>query len=120
MKPSNISWTLGPDKRFWYGPNCSRPRLQRWAPLFPIGFMTCASGMPMYSEGKTTGATIKPDIDLTSQDVMRRGEYQRYRLDDYWTPSGGGMWPDTPNINDGKRDRAAVFAEWESQLAPNG
>jgi len=74
----------------------------------------------MYSEGKTTGATIKADIDLTSQDVMRvGGEYQRYRLDDYWTPSGGGMWPGTfLNINDGKRDRAAVFAEWESQLSP--
>ena len=27
----------------------------------------------MYSEGKTTGATIKADIDLTSQDVMRVG-----------------------------------------------
>ena len=29
------------------------------------------------------------------------------------------MWPGTfLNINDGKRDRAAVFAEWESQLSP--
>ncbi|HOP16385.1 MAG TPA: TonB-dependent receptor [Gammaproteobacteria bacterium] len=112
---------FGPDKRFWYGPNSQPPATAEvGTPCAPIGFMTCASGMPMYSEGKTTGATVKADIDITPQDVLRvGGEYQRYRLDDYWTPSGGGMWPDTfLNINNGERDRAAVFAEWESQLNP--
>ena len=80
--------------------------------------MTCAAGMPMYSESYTSGATVKADIDLTADHVLRiGGEYQRYRLDDYWKASGGGMWPGTfQNINDGERDRAAVFGEWESQL----
>jgi iron complex outermembrane receptor protein len=41
---------------------------------------------------------------------------QRYRLDDWWPPSGGGMWPGTFwNIADGQRDRSALFAEWEAR-----
>lgn len=112
---------FGDDKRFWYGAQSQPPAAAEiGTPCGPIGFMTCASGMPMYSEGKTTGATVKADIDLSTEDVVRVGaELQRYRLDDYWTPSGGGMWPGTfLNINDGKRDRAALFGEWESQLSP--
>jgi len=46
-------------------------------------------------------------------------EYQRYRLDDWWPASGGGMWPNTfRNVNDGKRDRTAVYAEWEGRPDP--
>ena len=110
---------FGDDKRFWYGPKSQPPAAPEvGTPCSPVGFMTCASGMPMKSEGKTTGATIKTDLPLSSDDLLRvGGEYQRYRLDDYWTPSGGGMWPGTfRNINDGQRDRLAVFTEWEAQL----
>ena len=68
-------------------------------------------------------------LSTTDTDVLRLGgEYQRYRLDDLWPPSPatlppglafGGMAPDTfYNINDGERDRAALFAEWEAQLGP--
>ena len=72
----------------------------------------------MHSESDNTGASVKADFDLSAGDVLRIGtEFQRYRLDDYWKPSGGGMWPGTfQNINDGERGRAAVFGEWESKL----
>jgi iron complex outermembrane receptor protein len=86
------------DKAFWYQNN--------------------APGMPMLTEGKNTGAVVKGDIHLSTRDLVRvGGEYQQYRLDDLWPPSGtGGMAPNTfLNINDGQRDRYAAFAEWEAQ-----
>ncbi len=76
-----------------------------------------APGMPMDTEGKNTGAVVKADIALSQRDTLRvGGEYQSYRLKDWWEPSGnGGMWPDTFwNINNGERDRYAMFAEWEA------
>ena len=82
---------------------------------------TAINGMPMYTEGKTTGATVKASIDLTQQDLLRLGgEYQRYLLGDWWPPSGtGGMSPGTFwNVNDGERDRTALFGEWEKRMNP--
>ena len=63
------------DKAFWYMGN--------------------APGMPMNTEGKNTGAVVKGDIVLSARDLVRvGGEYQQYRLDDWWPPSGtGGMSP---------------------------
>jgi iron complex outermembrane receptor protein len=71
--------------------------------------------MPMDTDGKNAGLSIGADIPLGSGDVVRVGaEYQYYRLDDYWSPSGAGMWPYTFwNINDGERDRLGLFGEWE-------
>ena len=109
---------FGDDKRFWYGPQSQPPfAAEVGTPCSPIG-PPCAAGMPMYSEGTTTGATAMAEVDLSATDLLRTGvEYQRYRLDDYWKPSGGRMWPGTfHNINEGKRDRTAVFAEWESEV----
>jgi iron complex outermembrane receptor protein len=79
---------------------------------------TCAWGMPMYTASKNTGVVLKASVNLTSLDLLRvGGEYQRYRLNDWWTPSGGGMWPNSfLNINNGERDRTALFGEWEKQL----
>jgi iron complex outermembrane receptor protein len=109
---------FGDDKQFVYGPN----------PPSTI----VAPGMPMDTEGKTTGASVKADLQLSKQDLLRiGGEYQSYRLNDWWPPSPsslagmfsspgvpattGGMAPNTFwNINDGKRDRLGVFAEWEA------
>lgn len=94
------------DKAFWY----QRP-----------GQTVPAPGMPMLTEGRNTGATIKGDIALSARDELRVGaEIQRYRLDDWWPPSGnGGMSPNTFwNINHGERDRYAAFAEWEAQWTP--
>ena len=112
---------FGADKRFWYGGasggNTGVSGTGNGRPCAPIG-ATCATGMPMYSEGKTTGATIKADIKLAEKDLLRVGaELQQYRLDDWWTPSGAMMFPNTfTNINNGERDRAALFVEWEQHL----
>ena len=112
---------FGPDKRFWYGTQSNITGSGDGKPCAPIayGMNSCAGGMPMDSEGKTSGASVKATIDLSPQDLLRiGGEYQRYRLQDYWSPSGAGMGPGTfENINDGQRDRAALFSEWESQLS---
>ncbi len=112
---------FGPDKRFWYGSLSAPPfAAEVGTPCAPPGFLTCAAGMPMYSEGDTAGADLKTEIDLANEGLLRLGaEYRRYRLDDYWPPSGSGMWPGTfHNINDGRRDRHAAYAEWESVLNP--
>lgn len=104
---------FGRDKKYWY-----KAGTPDWngSQCGAIG-ATCAAGMPMYTASTNTGASIKGDIDLSSQDLLRVGaEYQRYRLDDWWPASGAGMWPGTFwNVKDGERDRAALFGEWEKQ-----
>ena len=97
------SMQFGDDKQFWYGmmvPN--------------------VAGMPMDTEGKTTGVTVQGDVNVSARDILRVGaEYQRYRLNDWWDAvanSGMMMGPGTfYNINNGQRDRYDVFAEWEAQ-----
>jgi len=108
---------FGPDKRFWYGTQSGGPLAANGTPCSPIS-ATCAAGMPMYSKSTNTGVTAKADIDLGAKDLLRVGGlYQAYKLDDWWPPSGGGMWPGTfDNINDGTRDRLGLFGEWESRL----
>jgi iron complex outermembrane receptor protein len=71
----------------------------------------------MYTDGKTTGVNVNADIRLAQGDSLRVGaDYQSYRLDDWWTPSGAMMSPGTFwNLNDGQRDRYAVFGEWETR-----
>jgi iron complex outermembrane receptor protein len=96
---------FGADKQYFYGS----------APLI-------APGMPMDTDSKTSGATLKANLNLAERDVLRVGtEYLRYRLNDWWPPSPdcgtcvGGMAPLTFwNINDGRRDRLATFGEWEA------
>jgi iron complex outermembrane receptor protein len=85
-------------------------------------------GMPMYTKGKTTGASMKADVQLNARDLLRSGaETQTYRLDDWWPSSpncgvgecSGGMAPNTFwNINGGQRDRSALFSEWEATWSP--
>ena len=112
---------FGPDKQYWYGSNA-----MMGMPCTPIRFMgdpqgTCAAGMPMYSESDNNGLTVKSDYYLAANDVLRIGlELQQYALDDYWTPSGGGMGPGTfLNINNGQRDRIAIYAEREQATSAN-
>lgn len=92
---------FGPDKKFWYGP------------------MANVAGMSMYSEGVTTGFSVKGEYDLSETELLRFGaEYLRYRLDDYWPAVENSMMmgPNTfQNINDGERDRLAIYGEWEIQ-----
>jgi iron complex outermembrane receptor protein len=98
------SMQFGDDKLYWYG-------MGAIAGMVP--------GMPMDTEGKTTGFNVKGDIDLSERDTLRVGaEYQRYRLDDYWkaSPPSPMMSPYTFwNINNGQRDRYDVFAEWDAK-----
>ncbi len=96
------SMNFGQDKQFWYGPTKNVP------------------GMPMDTEGKTTGVRVKGDITLSTRDTLRVGaEAQQYSLDDWWPPSGGGMAPNTFwNIRDGERNRFDVFGEWEARWSP--
>lgn len=92
------SMQFGDDKQFFYPNN--------------------ALGMPMDTEGKTTGFSVKGDISLSQRDILRVGaEYQRYRLDDYWAASGTGMMAPNAfwNINNGERDKYDVFAEWDAK-----
>jgi len=89
------------DKAYWYRGN--------------------APGMPMDTDGNNTGAVLRADIALSERDLLRvGGEYQRYRFNDWWDPSGtGGMSPNTfESINDGQRDRYALFGEWEARWTP--
>jgi len=84
-------------------------------------YMGNAPGMPMDTEGKNTGALLKADVLLSERDKLTVGaEYQRYRLSDWWLPSGtGGMSPNTFwNINNGQRDRLDFFSEWEARWSP--
>ncbi len=112
---------FGDDKRFWYGAASggNNPVGGNGLPCSPVS-MTCATGMPMYTDGKNSGLNVSAEIHLAQGDQLRiGGEYQAYRLDDWWPPSGGGMWPGTFwNINNGERDRLALFGEWESRLNP--
>ncbi|AUB80774.1 TonB-dependent receptor [Candidatus Thiodictyon syntrophicum] len=119
---------FGDDKRFWYGPGqppsgSGGDTALNGMPCAPIsgikvvkGMMVgCAAGMPMDTDGKNTGVAISAAIPLSLEHLLRLGaEYQNYRLDDWWRPSGAGMWPFTFwNINDGQRNRFALFGEWE-------
>jgi len=112
---------FGADKRVWYGAasggNAGVGGSGNGQPCATPGSAACANGMPMSSQGRTTGATVKSAIHLSKQDLLRVGaELQRYTLDDYWEPSGGMMRPNRfLNINNGERDRTAVYAEWEKQ-----
>jgi iron complex outermembrane receptor protein len=82
--------------------------------------------MPMNTDSRTTGVTVKADIDFNDTDILRvGGEYLRYRLNDTWPPSpdcGNCMGMMAPltflNINDGQRDRLGAFVEWESNWTP--
>ncbi len=110
---------FGEDKRFWYGTGSGGPTVPNGLPCSPIS-MACAAGMPMLTEGRNTGLVLSADIRLGEGNLLRvGGEYQAYRLDDWWPPSGAGMWPGTFwNINDGERDRIALFGEWETRINP--
>ncbi|MBI1284652.1 MAG: TonB-dependent receptor plug domain-containing protein [Thiobacillus sp.] len=110
---------FGDDKRFWYGMASGGPAAVNGIPCSPIG-PTCAAGMPMDTEGRTSGLSVNAELPLSARDILRAGaEYQAYRLDDWWSPSGAMMWPGTFwNINNGKRDRYALFGEWEAQIDP--
>jgi iron complex outermembrane receptor protein len=98
---------FGKDKLYWYG---------MMTPDTP--------GMPMETEGRNTGASLKADIILNQRDTLKIGtDYQRYRLEDWWpasqsiaaTGTNTMMGPNAfQNIHHGQRDRYDIFAEWDA------
>ncbi len=90
--------------------------------LYWYGSARNIAGMPMETEGKNTGFTLKAEVLVSERDLLRvGGEYQRYRLSDWWAPvaNSGMMGPNTFwNINGGQRDRYDVFGEWEAAWTP--
>ncbi len=90
--------------------------------LYWYGAAHNIAGMPMDTKGKTTGLRLAADMALSARDQLQVGwEYQRYRLDDWWQPVANSamMSPNTFwNINNGRRDRFDVFAEWTAQWTP--
>lgn len=78
--------------------------------------------MPMDTESETKGIKASALIPLNESSEMNVGvELQKYTLDDYWVanPDAPGMSPNTFwNINNGTRDRNAIFAEWIKEVNP--
>jgi iron complex outermembrane receptor protein len=76
--------------------------------------------MPMNTDGKDISYQLEWRLPLASQQLLRLGqEYYHYQLDDYWPAVAGSMMmgPNAfVNINDGTRQRLAVFAELEQQI----
>ncbi|MDR0440010.1 MAG: TonB-dependent receptor [Candidatus Accumulibacter sp.] len=113
------SMDFGDDKQLVYG---SLPRLDDPAVTLPV------VGMPMRVESVTHGFSLLGDLNLSGRDQLRVGGLlQTYRLDDAWSPTPdcgvgnciGGMAPLTfRNIHDGKRDRKALFGEWDAEWNP--
>jgi len=110
---------FGDDKLFWYGPS-NVPNADGIPGPISGGPNGRAAGMPMNTEGTNSGVEAGADLALSAGDLLRVGaEVLRHRLDDRWPPSGKGMWPNEfVNINDGQRDRRAVFGEWEARWNP--
>jgi iron complex outermembrane receptor protein len=80
--------------------------------------------MPMDTVASTRGGTLTASIALADDHLLRTGgDFQKYRLNDWWPPLGlfaGSMCcNDFWNIRDGKRDRTGLFAEWEARWTPD-
>jgi iron complex outermembrane receptor protein len=75
------------------------------------------TGMPMKSKAKDRVAAIQANIFLSEANLLRSGvEGQYYTLYDSWPAVGGVMGPNTFwNVDDGRRDKLALFAEWEGR-----
>jgi len=77
--------------------------------------------MPMETRGIDLGYSLKTEIPFAEKNILRLGnEFHRFTLNDSWPPVAGSnmMSPNTfVNINDGRRDRYSVFAEWESKIS---
>ncbi|MDO6836340.1 TonB-dependent receptor plug domain-containing protein [Pseudoalteromonas carrageenovora] len=76
--------------------------------------------MPMETDSQDISTQLKWRITLDKNSSLLLGqEYYNYRIDDWWPAIEGStmMGPDDyVNINNGKRDRIAAFAEYVSQI----
>ena len=80
-----------------------------------------SGAMPMLTSSSTNGAIIKGTLPISETQLARIGtEWQGYKLNDWWPPTSstpnGMMSPNTfENINNGTRERLALFSEIEQQ-----
>jgi iron complex outermembrane recepter protein len=86
-----------------------------------VHLVSMMADMPMNTHGIDIGYSFKTDINLNEKNILRLGhEFRRFTLADWWPPiydHVGSMGPNTfMNINGGRRDRYAFFAEWEGKL----
>jgi iron complex outermembrane receptor protein len=76
--------------------------------------------MPMETKGKDYSYQLHWLLPISSDSTLLIGqEYYVYQLDDTWPAIEGStmMGPnDYVNINDGKRQRAALYGEWQQTL----
>ncbi|BFM05797.1 TonB-dependent receptor plug domain-containing protein [Halioxenophilus aromaticivorans] len=76
--------------------------------------------MPMVTEGRDIGYKLALALPVGDDATLRLGhEFHRFELDDYWPAVAGSMMMgpmDYININDGQRDRLALYAELDQVL----
>lgn len=86
------------------------------------GGHTATRGMPMNTDSRTAGYTLKATIDLAPKHHLTLGsEFEHNGLNDWWPPLANSMMmgPNTfHNINNGHRDRLSHYAEWNAQWLP--
>jgi iron complex outermembrane receptor protein len=125
-EPANVNWlvNLSYAGQFPWGGLEARlfqQRLQHHMDMLQERF--AGMYMPMDSEASTVGGLLKGSIEFSDTDLVRiGGDFQTYRLNDWWPPVGppgssmccNAFW----NIRDGERDRVGVFAEWERLWTP--
>ncbi|MCE3603879.1 TonB-dependent receptor [Massilia sp. P8910] len=86
-----------------------------------MGFFTPErpGSMPMLTEGRNSGYALKITLPAGDAARVRLGhEVHTFRLDDFWPAVPGSMMmgPQTyVNINDGRRDRIALYGEVETR-----
>jgi iron complex outermembrane receptor protein len=75
--------------------------------------------MPMVTQGRNTGYTLKASLPMAAAATLRLGqEYHRFQLDDYWPGMADSMMMgplNYLNINGGQRDRVALYGEAETR-----
>lgn len=75
--------------------------------------------MPMQTRGKDIGYSLQLELPRGERDTLRFGhDFHRFTLDDFWPPVPDSimMGPDTyENINNGRRERFGLFAQWEAR-----
>lgn len=76
-------------------------------------------GMPMITEGEDVSAKLKYELGVSGfGDLGFGAEIFQSSMDDYWPAVPGSMMMsplDYININDGKRDRTGIWAEWQAR-----
>ncbi|NHO52639.1 TonB-dependent receptor plug domain-containing protein [Acetobacter estunensis] len=86
------------------------------------GGHTATTGMPMNTDARSVGYSLKATIPLGPSHTLKLGsEFDHNGLNDWWPALPGSMMmgPNTlHNINNGHRDRLGHFVEWDARWLP--